>query len=112
MIATFGLGIGTIPWLVMAEILPSRVRGLGSSFATAINWLVAAIVTTAFEPLSDIIGTDKLYAFIFAPVILLCAAFCAAFVPETTGKSFEQVQKLLHQKLRVGQPPLPGTVDV
>jgi SP family facilitated glucose transporter-like MFS transporter 8 len=99
LISFFGVGVGTIPWLLMAEILPSRVRGLGSSFATALHWLVAFMVTTSFGPLCSLIGTAKVYLLVFTPVILAFAGFVVVCVPETTGRSLDEIQRMLYERL-------------
>lgn len=49
----FSLGFGPIPWLMMGEILPSKIRGSAASVATTFNWSCTFIVTKAF---ADIIG--------------------------------------------------------
>ena len=48
-IASFSIGLGPIPWLLMAEILPSRARGVASSTATLVNWTCSFIVTETFS---------------------------------------------------------------
>lgn len=49
----FSLGFGPIPWLMMGEILPSKIRGSAASVATGFNWSCTFIVTKTF---ADIIG--------------------------------------------------------
>lgn len=49
----FSLGFGPIPWLMMGEILPAKIRGSAASVATAFNWSCTFIVTKAFQ---DMIG--------------------------------------------------------
>lgn len=47
----FSLGFGPIPWLMMGEILPSKIRGSAASVATGFNWSCTFIVTKAFADL-------------------------------------------------------------
>lgn len=49
----FSLGFGPIPWLMMGEILPAKIRGSAASVATAFNWSCTFIVTKTFQ---DMIG--------------------------------------------------------
>lgn len=54
----FSLGFGPIPWLMMGEILPARIRGSAASVATAFNWTCTFIVTKTFR---DMIGNSLNY---------------------------------------------------
>lgn len=45
----FSLGFGPIPWLMMGEILPAKIRGTAASVATAFNWSCTFIVTKTFR---------------------------------------------------------------
>lgn len=49
----FSLGFGPIPWLMMGEILPAKIRGTAASVATGFNWTCTFIVTKTF---ADLIG--------------------------------------------------------
>lgn len=55
----FSLGFGPIPWLMMGEILPAKIRGTAASVATAFNWSCTFIVTKTFQ---DIISKELLYS--------------------------------------------------
>lgn len=52
-VVCFSLGFGPIPWLMMGEILPAKIRGSAASVATAFNWSCTFIVTKSFN---NIIG--------------------------------------------------------
>lgn len=58
----FSLGFGPIPWLMMGEILPAKIRGTAASVATAFNWSCTFIVTKSF---ADMIGEFFLFTFFF-----------------------------------------------
>ena len=47
-VVSFSIGFGPIPWLMMGEVFPSRIRGTAASFATALNWAFTFIVTKTF----------------------------------------------------------------
>lgn len=89
-IVSFSLGMGAIPWIIMSEILPVNVKGVAGSVATLSNWMTSWLVTMTFNLLMawSFSGTFMLYA-------LLCAltlAFVAFCVPETKGRTLEEIQ--------------------
>lgn len=45
----FSLGFGPIPWLMMGEILPAKIRGSAASVATGFNWTCTFTITTTFK---------------------------------------------------------------
>lgn len=50
-VLTFSLGYGPVPWLMMGEILPAKIRGTAASVATGFNWTCTFIVTKSFASL-------------------------------------------------------------
>lgn len=52
-VLSFSMGFGPIPWLMMGEILPAKIRGSAASVATAFNWSCTFLVTKTFQ---DMIG--------------------------------------------------------
>ncbi|KAL2659943.1 hypothetical protein AAZX31_03G131200 [Glycine max] len=89
-IGSFSIGMGAIPWVVMSEIFPVNVKGLAGSVATLTNWFGAWLCSYTFNFLMSwsSYGTFILYAAINALAIL----FIIVAVPETKGKSLEQLQ--------------------
>ena len=64
-VITFSTGFGPIPWLMMGEIFPGRIRGAAASIATAFNWACTFIVTKSFmdlqvSPIALTVGFIKL----------------------------------------------------
>ena len=53
-VVSFSLGFGPIPWLMMGEVFPSRIRGAAASIATALNWAFTFLVTKTFMDLQVI----------------------------------------------------------
>ncbi|KAK8646329.1 hypothetical protein V6N13_120121 [Hibiscus sabdariffa] len=93
-IVSFSPGMGTAPWVVNSEIYPLRYRGFGGGLAAMSNWISNLIVSETFLTLTRSLGT--------AGTFLLFAGFCViglvcihAFVPETKGLPFEEVEKML-----------------
>ena len=50
-VVSFSLGFGPIPWLMMGEVFPSRIRGAAASIAAALNWAFTFLVTKTFMDL-------------------------------------------------------------
>ncbi|KAJ8453260.1 hypothetical protein Cgig2_008144 [Carnegiea gigantea] len=90
MVVTFSLGVGAIPWVIMSEILPVNIKGLAGSIATLANWLCAWIVTMTANLLLSWSGGGT-----FTVYTLICAfmvAFVTIWVPETKGRTLEEIQ--------------------
>lgn len=89
-IATFSLGIGAIPWIIMSEIFPAHVKGIAGSVATLVNWFCAYAITMIFNYmlLWSAIGSFWL----FAAECIGTVIFVAMFVPETRGRTLEQIE--------------------
>lgn len=92
-IVAFSLGLGAIPWLIMGEIFPNDVRALASSVATLLNWTLSFIITETFDTIRVALGPAVTF-FLFAGICLSGGVFVAICVPETKGKTLEEVQAL------------------
>lgn len=90
-IAAFGVGAGPMPWLMFGEILPARVKGPGSSVATFTNWFLAFVVTLTFVDIQEAIGSSGAF-WMFGGFCVLGILFTIFVLPETKGKSPEQIQ--------------------
>lgn len=90
----FSLAFGPIPWLMMGEILPAKVRGAAASLCTAFNWLCTFTVTKTFQNIIDGIGAYGTF-WLFGIICFVGLFFVILFVPETRGKSLEQIENKL-----------------
>lgn len=90
----FSAGFGPIPWLMMGEILPARIRGSAASLATAFNWSCTFIVTKTFTNLKELIGFAGAF-WLFGTICLASMVFVVLCVPETQGKSLEDIERNL-----------------
>ncbi|XP_073159298.1 sugar transporter ERD6-like 6 [Henckelia pumila] len=90
LVVTFSLGMGPIPWIIMSEILPVKVKSLAGSVATLANWLFSWIITVT-APLLLAWSSGGSFA-IYMVMSLLSVAFVTIWVPETKGKSLEEIQ--------------------
>ncbi len=91
-ITSFSLAWGPIPWSMMSELLPNRVRSLAGSIATFVNWTFAAIITVAFNGYQQTL-TPEFAWLSFAIVMFASIVFVFLFVPETKGRTLEEIQE-------------------
>ncbi|CAG9759427.1 unnamed protein product [Ceutorhynchus assimilis] len=90
----FSLGFGPIPWLMMGEILPAKIRGTAASVATGFNWTCTFIVTKVFPLLIDSIGFHYTF-WLFGIIVFMSLIFTIFFVPETRGQSLADIERKL-----------------
>lgn len=88
----FSLGWGPVPMLFMSEVLPARARGTASGAATLVNWGLAFFVTKFFASLQDSAGLDGSF-WLFGVACLLAVVFVVRHVPETKGRSLEDIEQ-------------------
>ncbi|XP_059632632.1 sugar transporter ERD6-like 16 isoform X1 [Cornus florida] len=88
--ASFSIGMGAVPWVIMSEIFPLHVKGAAGSLVVLVNWLGAWAVSYTFNFLMSWspTGTFSIYSGFCA----LCVLFVAKIVPETKGKTLEEIQ--------------------
>jgi sugar porter (SP) family MFS transporter len=95
-IVAFAVSLGPLPYVLMSEIFPSAVRPLGMAVAAATAWGVNAVVSVSFLPLANAIGMSGAF-FVFAGVCAVAFVFVYRLVPETKGRTLEEIERdLLH----------------
>ncbi|KAJ0173436.1 hypothetical protein K1T71_010585 [Dendrolimus kikuchii] len=97
--AGFSLGFGSIPWLMLGEILPLKIRVTATSFIVAIDLTLTYFAGTIFRNLinSDTVHTALLVLVVIRILEILFVKFC---VPETRGKSLEEIEMNLTQGVK------------
>lgn len=98
-IAFFAPGMGPVPWTVNSELYPQAYRGICGGMSATVNWISNLIVAQTFLSLANAVGTGTTFL-ILAGVAVLAFVFVIAFVPETKGLTFEEVEKLLKERAR------------
>jgi sugar porter (SP) family MFS transporter len=96
----FAFGLGPVFWLILSEIYPLRIRGRAMSVGTAFNWLSNLIVALTFLTLTTAIGKSGAF-FLFGAITVGAWFFAWFLVPETKGKSLEQIEA----NFRAGKHP-------
>jgi len=84
--------IGPLVWLMLSEIFPLKLRGVGMGLTVLILWLTNFVVSLSFPILVDGIGISTTF-FIFAVLNAGSFLFAATRVPETNGRSLEQLEE-------------------
>lgn len=93
-VSGYQVGFGPVSWLIISEIFPLKVRGAAFSLAAASNFMSNILITFVFELLQTWLTTSGTYVF-YAVLTVVSIAFTFCFVPETKGKSLEDIEKLL-----------------
>jgi sugar porter (SP) family MFS transporter len=99
-IAFFAFSQGAVIWVFISEIFPNTVRSQGGSLGSFTHWIMAMAISWVFPSVAAIvqgkIHTGVVYSFyFFAAMMLLHLLFVWRVMPETKGKSLEQIQKEL-----------------
>lgn len=90
-IIAFSIGWGPIPMLIMSEIMPARARGSASAMAAVASWGSAFLVTSGYDQLVVFFGMSGTFLF-FGLCCLLAVGYVTLYVPETKGKSLEDIE--------------------
>lgn len=97
-IACFAMSLGPIMWLVISEIFPLEIRGMGVSAAVSVSWGFNMLVALTFLTLIDLFGASGTF-WIYAGLCIFGWLFVYLAIPETKGCSLEQIE----HNLRLGK---------
>jgi SP family galactose:H+ symporter-like MFS transporter len=98
-IISFAMSLGPLCWLLISEIIPLKIRGVGSSLATSVNWTSNIVVAMTFLTLIRHIGPSGTF-YLYAGTCVLAWIFVWRFVPETKGRTLEQIELEFKQSHR------------
>ena len=105
-VAGHAFGNGVACWVIISEIYPTKVRGRGMSIATTALWLVGYLGNQLFPIMKKHLGSDGTF-WIFSLGALLTVILVGWLIPETKGRSLEEITKLWMQEKPVAER-LPG----
>ena len=94
-IACFALSQGAVIWVFISEIFPNAVRAQGTSLGSTTHWVMAALVSWVFPIIVENIAGGGFYIFLFYAIMVVVSFFFIMSMPETKGKSLEQIQEEL-----------------
>jgi len=96
-ISFFAASFAPVMWVIISEIYPNRIKGVAMSFSTAVSWL-CTFLTVYFAPIiHGTLGLQYLFA-IFGGFSVVAFIFVKIWIPETKGKSLEQIERELGLK--------------
>ena len=91
--AFFAVGPGVCVWLALSELMPTRIRSNGMSIALVINQAVSTTIAATFLPTVGKYGYAMMF-FAFAAFTVIYFVTAAFFLPETKGKTLEEIEAL------------------
>jgi SP family arabinose:H+ symporter-like MFS transporter len=91
-IAGFAISLGPVMWALLSEIFPNRLRGLAISVAGTWNAITSFTVATVFPSQLERMGSAATYL-IYGLFMLACLVFVLKWVPETKGKTLEEIER-------------------
>jgi len=91
-LGAYALSLAPVTWVLIAEIFPNRIRGAAVSVAVSALWIACFILTFAFPWLQRSAGIAATF-WIYAAICVAGFAFVRAKVPETKGRSLEQIER-------------------
>lgn len=100
-IAIYGATLGPVTWVLLSEIFPNRLRGNAMSLATLSLWIANFFTTASFPVLKQQFGLHITFG-IHAIICLIYFVFVQKRVPETKGKSLEEIEIKLTRNLKIG----------
>ena len=93
-IAVYAMSLAPITWVILSEIFPNRIRGAAMSLATFVLWIACFILTYTFPLLNKNLGAAGTF-WLYAVICILGFLFILKKLPETKGKSLEEIEKEL-----------------
>ena len=91
-IAAHAIGQGTVIWVLISEIFPNRNRAAGQTLGSFTHWFFAALMTLIFPVMVEIFVPSVILGF-FCFMMVLQLVWVKFMVPETKGRSLEEIQK-------------------
>nr|WP_262891043.1 sugar porter family MFS transporter [Belliella aquatica] len=95
-IAAHAIGQGSVIWVFISEIFPNELRAYGQSMGSFTHWILAAVIANVFPLIANRYGAGNIFAF-FAVMMVLQLIWVAVKMPETKGRSLEEIQKDLQK---------------
>jgi sugar porter (SP) family MFS transporter len=106
-IASFAATWGPVVWVMLPEVLPLSVRGTALGVAVFMNWFANFLVSQSFPIMLDAWGAGPVFLG-YAVIGVLAFLFVKALVPETKGRSLEQIEADLQRETGAREPAVAG----
>ncbi len=96
-ITSHAIGQGSVIWVFISEVFPNELRAYGQSIGCFTHWILAALVANVFPFFANQFGPGYIFAF-FALMMVWQLWWVRYKMPETKGRSLEEIQQDLHKK--------------
>lgn len=96
-VAAFSISLGPMVYVVLSEIFPMGVRGRAVSVVSAVNWATNLLISLTFLTITERIGVPNVM-FLYAAMSFVLLVFVILCVPETKGRTLEEISKELAKK--------------
>lgn len=96
-VAAFSISLGPMVYVVISEIFPMGVRGRAVSVVSAVNWATNLLISMTFLSVTEKIGVPNVM-FLYAAMSFVLLVFVILCVPETKGRTLEEISKELAKK--------------
>uniref|UniRef100_A0A3B4FIX7 Solute carrier family 2, facilitated glucose transporter member 10 n=1 Tax=Pundamilia nyererei TaxID=303518 RepID=A0A3B4FIX7_9CICH len=93
-VSAYSVGFGPMTWLLLSEIFPAAVKGRAFAFTNCFNWAANLLVTFTFLNVIDMIGLSGMFL-VYGLTAVAAAVFFYFMLPETKGKTLEEIDKEL-----------------
>lgn len=90
----FSIGMGPVPWMLMGELFTAETKAVAAGLAVLLNWFLVFVVTKTFPSMNQGLGEDWTF-WVFACIMIVGTVFTHFMIPETKGKSFQEIQEEL-----------------
>jgi MFS family permease len=101
-IAFYAMGPGVVVWLALSELMPTRIRSNGMSVALVLNQMVSTTLAAIFLPFVSKHGYSSMF-FLFASFTVVYLVTAALFLPETKGKTLEEIEAHFEGKAAISR---------
>ena len=98
--AAYALGPGVVVWLMLSELMPTRIRSLGMGIALLLNQGASTLIAGLFLPVVGRFGYFAMFAF-WAACTMVYFTTAAFFLPETKGKTLEEIEQHFEGRVQV-----------
>lgn len=95
-ILSHAIGQGSVIWVFISEMFPNELRAYGQSLGSFTHWILAALIANVFPFFANAYGPGYIFSF-FAFMMFLQLLWVRFKMPETKGRSLEEIQKDLHK---------------
>lgn len=93
-IACYAMSLAPVVWVVLSEIFPVRIRGMAMAISTFFLWAACFLLTYTFPILNEAVGAFGTF-WLYGAICLSGFFFIRAKLPETKGKTLEELEKEL-----------------